>query len=410
MAGSAKGALPGIRVLDLSRVFAGPWAAQMLADFGAEVVKVEHPRGGDDVRRMGYVQRAADGTETGQTSSFLAMNRGKRSVALDMAKPAGGAAVRALAARADVVIENFRAGSLGRYGLDYAAVAAANPRVVYCSITGWGQDGPYAALPGYDAVFQAMSGLMSVTGQPPGAPGEGPVLAGYSVSDVNAGFYAAIAILAALHHRDAVSGRGQHVDLALLDGQVAAHSHVAMNWLVSGRVPVAAGAASQINVPWQAFATADRPLMVTIGNDRQFAAFCATLGIPEVAADPRFRNNRERMANKPALLALLEPALLARPAAEWMGLLNDAGVSSGPINDFAAAAEDPQIRHRRVFREMPDPRAGTFRYVANPLRFSDTPVVEERPPPHHGEHTGEVLRDLLGYDEAAVGAVLAENG
>ncbi len=402
------GALPNIRVLDLSRVFAGPWAAQMLADFGAEVIKVEHPVGGDDVRRMGYPQRTPDGAETGQYSSFLAMNRGKRSVALDIAKPCGQAAVRALSARADVLIENFKVGTLARYGLDHASLSADNPRLVYCSITGWGQDGPYAALPGYDAVFQAMSGLMSVTGQPDGTPGAGPVLTGYSVSDINAGFYATIAILAALHQRDTVSGRGQHIDLALLDAQVAAQSHVAMNWLVSDRPPAAAGAASQINVPWQAFDTADRPLMVAVGNDRQFAAFCAVMGLPDVPTDPRFRTNRDRMAHKPALLALLEPALLARGAMEWMAALNEAGVSSGPINDFPAAADDPQIRHRRVFREMPEPRAGTFRYVANPVRFSDTPVVEDRPPPAHGEHTREVLRNLLDMDDASVDAVLAE--
>jgi crotonobetainyl-CoA:carnitine CoA-transferase CaiB-like acyl-CoA transferase len=402
------GALPNIRVLDMTRVFAGPWAAQMLADFGAEVIKVEHPVGGDDVRRMGFPQKDAAGHETGEYSSFLAMNRGKRSVALDMSKPKGQAALRALAAKSDVLIENFKAGGLKRYGLDYAALAEINPRLVYCSITGWGQDGPYAALPGYDAVFQAMSGLMSVTGRPDGEPGAGPVLAGYSVSDINAGFYATISILAALHHRDTVSGRGQHIDLALLDTQIAAQSHIAMNHLISGKMPVRAGAASQINVPWQAFETADRPLMVTVGNDRQFAQFCQVLGLPDVPADPRFVTNRQRMANKPALLALLEPALRTRAAMDWMERLNAVGVSSGPINDFGAVARDPQVQHRRMFREMPDPRAGTLPFVANPVNFSETPVAYDRPPPRHGEHTREVLSELLGLDDASLEALEAE--
>ncbi|WP_426956981.1 CaiB/BaiF CoA transferase family protein [Muricoccus radiodurans] len=402
-------ALPNIRVLDMTRVFAGPWAAQMLADFGAEVIKVEHPVGGDDVRRMGYPQKDAEGKETGEYSSFLAMNRGKRSVALDMSKPQGQAALRALAEKSDVLIENFKAGGLRRYGMDYDSLSTINPRLIYCSITGWGQDGPYAALPGYDAVFQAMSGLMSVTGQPPGHPGAGPVLAGYSVSDVNAGFYATIAILAALHHRDTVSGRGQHIDLALLDTQLAAQSHIAMNHLISGRVPTPAGSASQINVPWQAFDTADRPLMVTVGNDRQFALFCQVIGLPDVPTDPRFTNNRHRMANKPALLALLEPALRKRPAMEWMELLNKVGVSSGPINDFAAVADDPQVRHREMFRTMPHPTAGTMPFIANPVRFSDTPVAYDRPPPRHGEHTREVLSDVLKLDDAALDAIASEN-
>ncbi|MBO1076854.1 CaiB/BaiF CoA transferase family protein [Roseomonas marmotae] len=394
------GPLPRIRVLDMTRIFAGPWAAQILADFGAEVVKVEHPRGGDDVRRMGFPQKDAEGQETGDTSSFLAMNRGKRSVALDIATPEGQAALRALASKADVFIENFKAGGLARYGLDYASLSALNPRLVYCSITGFGQDGPYAALPGYDPIFQAMSGLLSVTGNPDGTPGAGPALVGYSVSDINAGFYATIAILAALHHRDTISGQGQHIDLALLDSQVASHSHIAMNYLVSGKMPVRAGTASQINTPWQSFDTADRPLMVAVGNDRQFAQFCAVLGLPDVPADPRFATNRQRMAHKPELLPLLQGALLQRTAGEWVALLNEAGISSGPLNDFGAALEDPQLRHRGMWGEMPHPRAGTMPFVANPVRFSGTPVVYDRAPPQLGEHTEEVLAEWLGTESA----------
>lgn len=406
-----RAALDGVRVLDLTRVFAGPWATQMLADFGADVVKVEHPAGGDDVRHMGLPQRRADGTETGQTSSFLAMNRNKRSVALDMGKPASQAALRALAAKADVVVENFRAGGLRKYGLDYEALSAGNPRLVYCSITGYGQDGPYAALPGYDPIFQAMSGLMSITGQPDGTPGAGPALVGYSVSDINAGFYATIAILTALRARDAVTGRGQHIDIALLDTQVAAHSHIAMNYLVSGQVPVRAGTASQINTPWQAFPTADVPIMVAVGNDRQFAALCAALGIPEAASDPRFVTNKARMANTGALLPMISDALARRGANEWVARLNQAGISCGPLNDFAGVVADPQVVHRGMVQEMDDPAAGaggTLRFVANPVRFSDTPVRYDRPPPYLGEHSAEVLREWLGMDDAGLEAVAAE--
>ena len=384
-------ALPKIRVLDMTRVFAGPWAAQMLGDFGAEVVKVEQPGGGDDVRRMGFRKQGEDGTPVGETSSFLAMNRNKRSIALDIAKPEGAALLRAMAAQADVFIENFKTGGLKKYGLDYASLAEVNPKLIYCSITGFGQSGPYAALPGYDPIFQAMSGLMSVTGAADGTPGEGPAVVGYSVSDINAGMYATIAILAALHHRDTVSGTGQHIDLALLDSQVAAHAHIAMNHLVSGRMPVRAGTASQINTPWQAFSTADRPLMVAVGNDRQFANLCQVLGVP---ADPRFATNPQRMANRDELLVLLQEAFLKRGAQDWMDALNAVGVSSGPINDFGAVAEDPQIRHRQMFRALPD---GTPT-IANPVRFSATPVAYARNAPRLGEHTTEVLAEWLGTE------------
>ena len=275
------GCLSHVRVLDLSRVFAGPWAGQMLADFGADVIKVEHPVHGDDVRRMGVAHTDAQGRDTGETSSYLAMNRGKRSITIDISKPSGQALVKRLADKSDVLIENFKTGNLARYGLDHTALRTSHPHLVYCSITGFGQSGPYGDLPGYDPIFQAMSGVMSVTGVPDGQPGAGPSLVGYSVSDITAGYYAAIAILAALNHRDRVSGQGQHIDLALLDAQIHAVSHVAMNYLVSRKVPVRAGAASQITCPWQAFDCADVPLMLAVGNDQQFARLCETLGRPE---------------------------------------------------------------------------------------------------------------------------------
>jgi len=394
-----------VRVLDLSRVFAGPWAGQMLADFGADVIKVEHPAGGDDVRRMGVPHRGADDRETGETSSYLAMNRGKRSIAVDIGKPAGQDLIRRLAAESDVLIENFKTGNLQRYGLDHASLSAVNPRLIYCSITGFGQSGPYSHLPGYDPVFQAMSGLMSITGVPDGEPGAGPNLVGYSVSDITAGYYATIAILAALNHRDQVSGKGQHIDLALLDAQLHAVSHIAMNYLASGRMPARAGAASQITCPWQAFACADQPIMIAVGNDQQFARFAAVLGRPDLATDQRFATNRGRIENSRALIPMLADCLKTRTANAWMTALADVGVASGPINDFGQVFADPQVSHRAMLREIAHPKSGTLPIVANPIRFSDTPIGYDRHPPLHGEHTRELLRDRLSMSEEEIDAL-----
>ena len=402
------GCLSHIRVLDLSRVFAGPWAGQMLADFGADVIKVEHPAHGDDVRRMGVAQMDGAGRETGETSSYLAMNRGKRSVGVDISKPDGQTLVKRLAAVSDVLIENFKTGNLARYGLDYAALRDVNPRLVYCSITGFGQSGPYSDLPGYDPIFQAMSGLMSITGVPDGQPGAGPNLVGYSVSDITAGYYAIIAILAALSHRDQVSGRGQHIDLALLDTQVHAVSHIAMHYLVSGKMPVRAGAASQVTCPWQAFDCADRPLMLAVGTDQQFAKLCEVLGMPELARDARYVTNRKRMQHKDTLIPALAQRFKTRSAREWMETFAEVGVASGPINDFSQVFADPQITHREMLREMPHPKSGTVPMVANPVRFSDTPVEYRRWPPLHGEHTSEVLRELLEMGDDEIDALKRE--
>ncbi|MFC0278434.1 CaiB/BaiF CoA transferase family protein [Falsigemmobacter intermedius] len=401
-----KGCLSHLRVLDLSRVFAGPYAGQILADFGAEVIKIEHPKFGDDVRHLGIHRKDAEGNDLGETSSFLAMNRGKQSVAIDLKDPKGQELVRRLAADADVVIENFKSGTLDRYGLGYADLKAVNPKIIYCSITGFGQTGPSAELPGYDPLFQALSGLMSITGVPDGAPGAGPNLVGYSVSDITAGLYATIAILAAATHRDN-GGSGQHIDLALLDAQVAALSHIATNFLVSGKTPVRAGSASQITCPWQAFRCADRDLMIAVGNDRQFKKLCDVLGLPEVGADPRFATNRDRMANKPALLPQLEAAFAQRTAAEWEALLTPADVPCSPINTIPQMLEDPQIRHRGMVVDLPHERTGTVSLIANPIRFSETPARYDRAPPRLGADTVGVLQRHLGLSAEEVEALKA---
>lgn len=401
--------LSHLKILDLSRVFAGPWCTQMFADLGADVVKVEHPIGGDDVRHMGSMLNDPDGQPTGETSSYLAMNRGKRSLALDISTPQGQDIIRRLADASDIFIENFKTGAMKRYGLDFETLSARNPRLVYCSITGFGQTGPDRNLPGYDAIFQAMSGLMSVTGTADGEPGAGPSLVGYSVSDINAGLYAAIAILAALNHRDNVSGRGQHIDLALLDAQIASISHIAMNYFVSGKMPVRAGASSQINCPWQTFECLDRPLMVTVGNNRQFENLMAALGQPDIAKDPRFAVNRERLKNRGALLDILVPLFRTKKAREWMDALNAVGVPSGPINDFQQLREDPQVQHRKMFDELDHPLSGRLPIVTNPIRLSETPPTYSRPPPLHGQHGPEVLAERLGFGKAEM-ELLAASG
>jgi crotonobetainyl-CoA:carnitine CoA-transferase CaiB-like acyl-CoA transferase len=387
--------LNGVRVLDLSRVFSGPWAAQMLADFGADVVKVERPGRGDDVRHQGLRARDAQGQETRETSSFLAMNRGKRSITIDIAQPAGQALVRQLAADSDIVIENFKAGDLARYGLDHVSLRAVNPRLVYCSISGFGQSGPYSHLPGYDPLFQSMSGLMSITGHADGEPGGGPMRVGYSVGDITAGFYAVSAILAALRHRDMVSGEGQHIDLALLDAQVASISHVAMMYLVSGQQPPRLGNASPITCPWQSFDCADGQIVVAVGNDTQFVAFCQVLGLPELPTDERFATNPQRAKHRLLLVPQLAQALAQQTVRHWHQAFEAAGVPSGPINTFAEVFADPQIVHREMRLDLPHTAAGSVPQVANPVKFSATPVQYHRAPPLLGEHTEEVLGERL---------------
>ncbi len=402
------GSMSHIRVLDMSRVFAGPWAGQMLADFGADVIKIEHVKYGDDVRRMGVPHLDKDGNKTGQTSSFLAMNRGKKSIAIDLSKPEGQALIKELVKSADVLIENFKVGNLKRFNLDYESLKAVNPKLVYCSITGFGQTGPKAHLAGYDPIFQAMSGVMSITGVPDGAPGAGPNLVGYSISDINAGYYATIAILAALNHRAHTGGDGQYIDVALMDSQVHAVSHIAMNYLASGKVPVRAGTASQITCPWQAFDCADKPLMIAVGNDAQFTRLVALLDLGTLDQDERYATNLERVKNSDTLIPILSERLLTQTAAHWEQALEEIGIPSGPINNFEDVLQDEQLQHRQMKRTQQHPEAGEISAIANPINFSETPNVYDRPPPVFAEHSDMVLKDILGLDDAAISKLHAD--
>jgi crotonobetainyl-CoA:carnitine CoA-transferase CaiB-like acyl-CoA transferase len=403
------GPLAGVVVLDLSRILAGPWATQVLADFGAEVIKVEHPRGGDDTRKWGPpFLKDRDGNDTSESAYYLSANRGKRSVAIDIATPAGQDLVRRLAAQADVLVENFKVGSLARYGLGYDDLAKHNPRLVYLSISAFGQDGPNAAEPGYDAMIQGQGGLMSLTGVPDGEPGAGPQKVGVAVADLMCGMYAVAAVLAALNERHA-SDRGQYIDLSLLDTQVAWLANQNMNYLVSGVPPRRQGTAHPNIVPYQAFETADGHLMLAIGNDAQFARFCEAVGEPVLAADERYTTNRARVAHRRELVPRVAAVLRTRTTAGWLAVLRTAQVPCGPINDLAKVFEDPQVRHRGLRFDLPHPLAGSVPGVGNPVRFGRTPVVYDRPPPPLGADTGEVLATRLGLDEAAV-AALREQG
>jgi crotonobetainyl-CoA:carnitine CoA-transferase CaiB-like acyl-CoA transferase len=392
-------ALSHVRVLDLSRVLAGPWASQVLADLGAEVIKVERPGTGDETREWGppWLSAAEDGAR--ESAYFASTNRGKRSVTIDLSRAEGQALVRRLAARADVVLENHRVGSLARRGLGYEDLAAVNPRLVYCSISGFGQSGPYRDRPGYDFLVQAMGGLMSVTGEPDGPP----MKVGVALTDLLTGMYAATAVLAALAERER-SGRGQHVDLALLDVQVAALANQAESFLVTGRAPGRLGNAHPSIVPYQAFRTRDGHVVVAVGNDAQFARLAEVVGRPELARDPRFATNADRVEHRGALVAILAAALAARPTEEWVRALDAANVPAGPINDLAQVFEDPQVRHRGLRVDVPRARGDSVPVVASPIRLSRTPV-EHRPPPRLGEHTREVLVEVLGMDDAEVEAL-----
>ena len=392
------GALAGVRVLDLSRVLAGPWAGQLMADLGADVVKVERPGSGDDTRAWGPPWLSdVDGEATSESAYYLSANRNKRSVAIDIATPQGQALVRGLAQKADIVLENFKVGALGRYGLDYASLQVVNPRLIYCSITGFGQTGPYAARAGYDFLIQGMGGLMSVTGRPDGAEGAGPQKVGVAVTDVMTGLYATVAVLAALAHRER-SGQGQHIDLALLDVQVACLANQASNYLVGGAAPQRMGNAHPNIVPYQDFPTADGYMILAVGNDAQFAKCCAIIGHPEWARDERYATNPARVQHRDVLVALLGAATRERSTAAWIAAMEAAGVPCGPINTLDQVFDDPHVRARGLRVEMPHATAGTVPLVANPIRMSASPVSYRRAPPALGEHTGEVLHEWLGAD------------
>jgi crotonobetainyl-CoA:carnitine CoA-transferase CaiB-like acyl-CoA transferase len=394
-------------VLDLSRVLAGPWAGQILADLGADVIKVERPGRGDDTRHWGppYLTDAT-GRATGEAAYYLSANRGKRSLTVDFATPDGRDIVRRLATQSDVFLENQKVGDLTRHGLDYENLRALNPGLVYCSITGFGQNGPYAHRAGYDFAIQALGGLMSVTGERDDLPGGGPQKVGVAVADLMAGLYATIAILAALSHRER-SGAGQHIDLALLDVQVATLANVALNYLVGGGVPQRWGNAHANIAPYQVLPTADRPLVLAVGNDAQFRKFCEVAGVPALANDPRYATNDARVRHRDALTADLERVVRSRPAAAWLAALEPAGVPCAPINDVAEVFADPQVRHRGMQVDVPHAEAGTVPLVASPLRLSETPVRYDAAPPLLGQHTDEILRERLGYDAAQIVALRA---
>lgn len=396
--------LAGIRVLDLSRVLAGPWAGQLLADLGADVVKVERPGAGDDTRAWGPPWlKDRDGRDTRESAYYLCTNRNKRSVTVDLGKPEGQEIVRALANRADVLLENFKLGGLAQYRLDYASLEATHPRLVYCSITGFGQTGPYAPRAGYDFLIQGMGGLMSITGRAEGDDGAGPQKVGVALTDIMTGLYATIAVQAALAERER-SGRGQHIDLALLDVQIACLANQASNFLAGGVVPKRMGNAHPNIVPYQDFPTADGDVIVAIGNDAQFAKFCAVAGHAEWASDERFATNPARVANRSVLIPMLRQATVARTTQAWVTALEQAGVPCGPINRIDEVFADPHVRERGVRITMDHAKAGSVDLVGNPIRLSATPVDYRRAPPMLGEHTGEVLADWLGMDPEAVAA------
>jgi crotonobetainyl-CoA:carnitine CoA-transferase CaiB-like acyl-CoA transferase len=402
------GALSHVRVLDLSRILAGPWASQLLADLGAEVIKVERPGSGDDTRGWGPPWlRDSGGEATAESAYFASANRGKKSITVDLGAAEGQEIVRRLAQRADVLLENYKVGALARHGLGYEQLAGANPGLVYCSITGFGQSGPYASRAGYDLLIQGMGGLMSITGDPDGAPGGGPMKVGVAITDILTGMYAATAVLAALAHRER-TGRGQHVDLALLDVQVAMLANQAQSYLVTGRPPARVGNAHPSIVPYQAFATLDGHVILAVGNDGQFVRLCEVIGRPELARDPRFCTNPARVAHRAELVPTLASLFAGRRSEEWIAALETAGVPCGPIHDLEHVFDDPQVRHRAMRVEAPHPLAGALPLVASPIRLSATPVRHEAPP-LLGQHTREVLRDVLGMDEAEVEA-LRERG
>ncbi len=413
--------LDGIRVLDLSRVLAGPWCTQTLADLGADVIKIERPGSGDDTRNWGPpFLRDQDGNDSAEAAYYLGANRNKRSVTCDLSRPEGQALIRDLVVHCDVFVENFKVGDMARYGLDWESLKAINPRLVYCSITGFGQTGPYRERAGYDYAIQAMGGLMSVTGERD-EQGGGPQKVGVAVADLFTGLYATVAILAALRHAER-TGEGQHVDAALLDTQVAMLANLGANYLVSGAVPGRAGNAHQNIVPYQVFEVAPPSdagstdasptrdhLILAVGNDAQFARFCGVAGCTELATDPRFTRNQDRVRHRDALVPLLASILKTRPKADWLAQFEKAQVPCGAINNLAEVFLDPQVQARQMVDTWVHPLNDHLQLVASPIRLGATPVRVDRAPPLLGQHTDEVLKELLGVQQKRL-VLLHEQG
>jgi crotonobetainyl-CoA:carnitine CoA-transferase CaiB-like acyl-CoA transferase len=397
--------LDGIRILDLSRVLAGPWCTQTLADLGADVIKIERPGTGDDTRSWGPpFLKDADGNDTPEAAYYLGANRNKRSVTCDISRPGGQALIRELVVHCDVFVENFKVGDMARYGLDYASLKAINPRLVYCSVTGFGQNGPYAERAGYDYAIQGMGGLMSVTGERDDQGG-GPQKVGVAVADLMTGMYATVGILAALRHAEK-TGVGQQVDMALLDTQVAMLANLGANYLVSGKVPGRAGNAHQNIVPYQVFEVAtpaNAPdgskdhLILAVGNDAQYVKFCRVANIPELGTNPLFAKNSDRVKNRAQLVPILEAVMRTRTKADWLAALEGAKVPCGAINNLAEVFADPQVAARGMVSEWVHPVKAGLRLVASPIKLSATPVRSDLPPPTLGQHTADVLRTVLGY-------------
>lgn len=403
------GALAGLRVLDMTRVVAGPYAAQILGDLGAEVVKVERPGEGDDLRRVGPPWMKDAAGQEGDTSTYYqAANRNKRSITIDFHQAEGQQLIRDLAAQADVLIENYRTGTLARHGLGYEDLKALNPRLIYCSVTGFGQTGPYAGFSGYDYIAQAMSGLMSVTGPRPGEPGDGPTRVGVPIADASTGLYAAIAVLAALQHRS-VHGVGQCIDVSLFDAQVSVMLNAFSAWFNAGVELGRTGNDHPSAAPYGLYEARDGHLLIATFNDREFARLARLVGHPQWAEDPRFARNRERVAHRAELAAALGDVLRQRTRAEWCALLNAGQVSCGPVNGMADLARDPQVQARELVVELQHPVTGRSASPASPMRLSESPVSYRLAPPQMGEHTREILRDWLQLDDAAVAALQHKN-
>lgn len=386
--------LHGIKVLDLSRVLAGPWCTQNLADLGADVIKVERPKMGDDTRGWGppYLQDE-QGRDTTESAYYLSANRNKRSIAIDFSTQEGADLVRELAKKSDILVENFKVGGLRQYGLDYEQLKEINPRLIYCSITGFGQDGPMAHLPGYDFMIQGYGGLMSITGERDDLPGGGPQKAGVAVADVITGMYATVGIMGALQERQR-SGLGQHLDIALLDCSIAMLANQNLNYMTSGKAPKRYGNAHQNITPYQAFKVKDGHLIIAVGNDGQFKRLCQVLGLASLADESRFQTNAARLAHREELLGIIEPCIEEFTREELIEALRQAGVPAGPINNLAEVYDSPQVKHRQVWREMPHPTAGKAPTTASPIRFSATPVQYRMAPPMLGEHTEEILAEF----------------